>query len=397
MLVPLPSPESLAHRARIAALLAPLRPTQFRAPLTRLEAHRIPTLWTLYRGILRDAPDEVIRSRMRAFFRVRQKMRVQGDVVRELRKAHKARTLTPYPLESPSEFCAKWWDMFQKARAGDQHFAAVCARYSRMLDGARLQRRADAVYQEELDWYERMRTRPIMTGGYLRPTLFNKGLPRLVPQPQHISGMITSRRRARERRIARFDTMQEYANLLYTEFRFEDALATAAERGGQPIERVFTEDTTAWRQPLDDLLKDLSKSFDRERARQLAPYPPEMLAAIKEARREKIRNKTRERERWRRGEVTNRLRRLMNQGPPAHVLSRMTAEQRRMDRIARSPSEVGYVAKVKRQLGHKLRDDETWRVELGRQENQESLDRMEEEIEGENARRRTPMDETVPA
>ena len=61
LLVPPPAAESLAHRARIAALLAPLRPTQFRAPLTRLEAHRIPTLWTLYRGILRDAPDEMVR------------------------------------------------------------------------------------------------------------------------------------------------------------------------------------------------------------------------------------------------------------------------------------------------------------------------------------------------
>ncbi|KAM5539475.1 hypothetical protein V8D89_006927 [Ganoderma adspersum] len=377
MLVPLTSAESLAHRARIATLLAPLRPTRFRAPLTRLEAHRIPTLWTLYRGILRDAPDEVVRSRMRAFFRVRQNMRVQGDVVRELRKAH------------------KWWDIFQKARAGDQHFAAVCARYSRMLDGARLQRRADAVYEQELDWYERMRTRPIMTGGYLRPTLFHKPLPRLVPQPAHITGMITSRRKARERRITKFDSIQEYAKLLYTEFKFEDTLATAAEKDGETIERVFTEDSAAWRQPLDDLMKSLSTSFDRERARQVSPFPPDMLAAIKEARREKIRNKTRERERWRRGEVTNRLRKLMNKGPPPHVLSRMTEEQRKMDRIARSPSEVGYVAQVKRQLGHKLRDNETWRVELGRQENQESLDRTEQEIEGENARRRTAMDDSV--
>ncbi len=144
-------------------------------------------------------------------------------------------------------------------------------------------------------------------------------------------------------------------------------------------------------------MKSLSTSFERDRDRQVSPYPPDMLAAIKEARREKIRNKTRERERWRRGEVTNRLRRLMNKGPPPHVLSRMSEEQRRMDRIARSPSEVGYVAQVKRQLGHKLRDDETWRVELGKPEDQGSLNRMEEEIERENARRRIPMDANVPA
>ena len=97
------------------------------------------------------------------------------------------------------------------------------------------------------DWYERMRTRPIMTGGYLRPPLFHKALPRLIPQPAHITGMITSRRKARERRITRFDTVQEYAKLLYTEFKFEDALATAAAKDKQTIERVFTEDSAAWR------------------------------------------------------------------------------------------------------------------------------------------------------
>ena len=99
-----------------------------------------------------DGTPVKIRSRMRAFFRVRQNMRVQGDVVRELRKAHKAGT--PFHIlcfvEFPSDLDAKWWDIFQKARAGDQHFAAVCARYSRMLDGARLQRRADAAYEQEL-------------------------------------------------------------------------------------------------------------------------------------------------------------------------------------------------------------------------------------------------------
>ncbi len=97
------------------------------------------------------------------------------------------------------------------------------------------------------NWYEKMRTRPIMTGGYLRPTLFHRALPRLVPQPPHITGMITSRRKARERRIARFDTIQEYAKLLNTEFKFEDALVKAVEKKGQTVERVFTEDTAAWR------------------------------------------------------------------------------------------------------------------------------------------------------
>ena len=135
-------------------------------------------------------------------------------------------------------------------------------------------------------------------------------------------------------------------------------------------------------------MKDLSNSFDRERARQLAPYPPEMLAAIKEARREKIRNKTREREREARGEMTTRLARAMRQRPPPHVIARMWPRERRMDAIARGPSEVGYVAEVKRQLGYKLKDPHKWEVELGSPEDRAALDKMAEEIEAENARRR---------
>ena len=61
MAVPLPSAESIAHRARLASLVSQLRPTQFRTHLTRLPAHRIPTLWTLYRGVLRDAPNDTVR------------------------------------------------------------------------------------------------------------------------------------------------------------------------------------------------------------------------------------------------------------------------------------------------------------------------------------------------
>ena len=85
-------------------------------------------------------------------------------------------------------------------------------------------------------------------------------------------------------------------------------------------------------------MKSISTSFDLERKRQLSPYPPEMLAAIKEARREKIRNKTREREREARGEMTTRLARAMRQRPPPHVIARMSPRERRLDAIARGAS-----------------------------------------------------------
>ena len=47
----------------------------------------------------------------------------------------------------------QWWDNFKKARSGDSHFQVVCERYARMLEGARLQQRADGVYEEELVRY----------------------------------------------------------------------------------------------------------------------------------------------------------------------------------------------------------------------------------------------------
>lgn len=132
----------------------------------------------------------------------------------------------------------------------------------------------------------------------------------------------------------------------------------------------------------------ISESFQRERARLNTPYPPEMLEAIKEARREKIRNKTREKQRERRGEMTNHLLKRMRQGPPAHVLALMTEKQRRMDRIARGASEVGYVGQVKRRLGFRLENAEAGKVEVGQPGDREWLDTLAEDIARENERRR---------
>jgi hypothetical protein len=119
--------------------------------------------------------------------------------------------------------------------------------------------------------------------------------------------------------------------------------------------------------------RTLRATFQLDKERQCTPYPPELLDAIKQARREKIANKTRELDRERRGEILARTIDRRNQGPPAHVLTRMTREERRMDRVVRSVSEVGYVAQVKRRLGFKLRDSEAWKKES---ERVEDTDRM---------------------
>lgn len=133
-----------------------------------------------------------------------------------------------------------------------------------------------------------------------------------------------------------------------------------------------------------------SYSLDEARAR--TSYSRELLDMVKEARREKIRNKTRERERERRGEILHSTIRRMNKGPPAHVLSKMSPEQRRKDRISRGSSEAGYAGRVKREAGMKLRDDLSWRRENGALHLQGVLAKRERAISKYQEKRREKYD-----
>lgn len=50
------------------------------------------------------------------------------------------------------------------------------------------------------------------------------------------------------RRMAKFDVYQEYTRLLGTEIQFERELAQAAAQDGIPMQRVYTDDSQAWRE-----------------------------------------------------------------------------------------------------------------------------------------------------
>lgn len=134
--------------------------------------------------------------------------------------------------------------------------------------------------------------------------------------------------------------------------------------------------------------QEIQAALTRDEERAKRPFPPALIAQIKAARREKVANKTRELQRERAGLVIRRTLLRRAKGPPAHVLARMTEAERRMDRVARSVSEVGYVAMVKRRLGWKLRDPEAWKVEMGRPENRARLEREAMALVAENERRR---------
>jgi hypothetical protein len=78
------------------------------------------------------------------------------------------------------------------------------------------------------NWEAKLRKRPIFKGSFIRPSLDNKLLPRLTPQPAHITGMICRRRVARERRWEQRDTLKNWAHDLRYEGLFEYALLKSA-------------------------------------------------------------------------------------------------------------------------------------------------------------------------
>jgi len=137
----------------------------------------------------------------------------------------------------------------------------------------------------------------------------------------------------------------------------------------------------ARRSELSDLL-----NRDWERARM--QYTPEMIDMIRGARREAVRNKTSERERERRGEMTRRAIKSLNRMPPARVWSKLTPKQQFEDRLMRSPSEGGFTGALKRRRGMQLRDDNTWKWEGGRKANFPNLRAVESEIRIANERKR---------
>ena len=48
------------EKHKLAGLFSSLRRTTPRVPFFRLAAHKVPTLWTLYRGLLRNAPGDAV-------------------------------------------------------------------------------------------------------------------------------------------------------------------------------------------------------------------------------------------------------------------------------------------------------------------------------------------------
>ena len=74
------------------------------------------------------------------------------------------------------------------------------------------------------EWQNKLRNRPILTGGFTRATLYHGPLPRMKPQPIAISGMIRTRMKARTARIEKQARLLADLELLTEERDFEMGL-----------------------------------------------------------------------------------------------------------------------------------------------------------------------------
>ncbi|KAH9057484.1 hypothetical protein EDB87DRAFT_1565130 [Lactarius vividus] len=352
------------HRQRIARIVSSLRPLRPRVPFYRLPAHTVPTLWSLYRGLLRTSPNSNVRAHIQQLFRKHRHLTSPVLTKVQLEKGH------------------RWLDAFNQAQKGDQRLRAVLERFGRLIDARRNNLRMRRIVDDSLAWQHRLINRPIVTGALFKPSLHNGPLPRLKPQPDHISGMLHKRRVARVKRIKRQRVLFSQVEDLRIEAQFEDKLA----KTGASFVRSFSAPYLAeWRSPLDASLAKLVEAFDRDTARSMRPTPPELVRQLKAARREKVANKTREREREARGEVLTATRARSRLGFPAHVLVRWSPEERKANLLARrSVGGVGYVGQVKRALGYKIPPEEDQVDEATR----ERLDALAQELRRVNQSRR---------
>ncbi|EJD45701.1 hypothetical protein AURDEDRAFT_165152 [Auricularia subglabra TFB-10046 SS5] len=357
-----------ALRTNIAQAVSSLKRVRPRAPFYELPVHTVPTKWGLYRGLLRLSPTHNISWQIKTLFRRDRILTSATLATGALKRFHHL------------------LDTLRLASDGHTHSVAVIERYDRLIAFKRKKLHWKQIEDKELKWIERMRTRPIMTGGHIPPTFYNPPLPRLKPQPEHITGMIVSRKRAWDRWQTKLEFLNSTRNDLLREAQFEDELAKL--HPNLLRQRAFTQSLVQdWNEIANEQANtihgQLAAGYDRAKMK----FSPEMLAMIREARAEKIRNKTRERERERRGEILTRTIRRANKRPPTRIMRELTPEQLFEDAVSRSPSEGGFVGAIKRKLGQRLRSN-TWRIEDGRAKNRKKLDEMDKEINEANARRR---------
>ncbi|KAH9457116.1 hypothetical protein Pst134EA_021011 [Puccinia striiformis f. sp. tritici] len=183
----------------------------------RLVEHRKPTRWCLYRNLIKHAKwfdalhpskihpqSPILTNWIRSQFREHRSIRTVPHAQEILRQAYSLLTrLVNSKYGDPDDLNQTIYDRDQ-----------LLETQNRKIWGK--------VYKAQLD--ARRPPTPIMTGRFLRPSVLNGPLPRLAHQPLHISMMMSSRRKARERRMIEHRHLQEKLDTIRTESAFDSVL-----------------------------------------------------------------------------------------------------------------------------------------------------------------------------
>ena len=149
-------------------LLSRLCPVRPHTPFYRLAAHRVPTLWVLYRGLLRASPSPTVRlphpllyctpdfclisyrcahtykysSAIPAILRVPLSQRLYSRGVIGCGQHPVVFTLVAYHEQ--------WLDAFHKAKQGDEHLCSVLERFGRLICARRVNERMRRIVNDSL-------------------------------------------------------------------------------------------------------------------------------------------------------------------------------------------------------------------------------------------------------
>ncbi|KAF8684195.1 complex I LYR family [Rhizoctonia solani] len=405
-----PSSSSLALRASIAQSLSGLRNTSPKVPFWELAAHRVPTLWTLYRGLLRAAPGENTQWRIRGLFQRNHHLTSPLETRHALAMGHRA---------------SHWLEYIHQAQAGDTRKQRVLARFERTFGEMKNRVKWKDIYRRELEWIYQLRNRPILTGGFMRPTLFHKLVPRMARQPIHLSMMIRRRRLARARRLEEQRRLMEWKLDIAREREFE---ARLIDWGYMSQDQGIWQ-TNEWFLPISKRIALIQEAYTQDKRRALHIYPPHIVAQVKQARTRRIQRKTELNEKLARGEWVTRWKRVavrkmgmsrasrrlrglrdpvhphrdilyarvmrrVDVNPragaaPPHILQGMDAKERKMDQAIRGRSPGGYVTQLRREKGWKRGLEPGQGQEDERSGEAEArLKKLEDAIEAENGMRR---------
>ncbi|KNF06694.1 hypothetical protein PSTG_00010 [Puccinia striiformis f. sp. tritici PST-78] len=237
----------------------------------RLVEHRKPTRWCLYRNLIKHAKwfdalhpskihpqSPILTNWIRSQFREHRSIRTVPHAQEILRQAYSLLTRLVNSKYGDSD------DLNQIIYDRDQ----LLETQNRKIWGK--------VYKAQLD--ARRPPTPIMTGRFLRPSVLNGPLPRLAHQPLHISMMMSSRRKARERRMIEHRHLQEKLDTIRTESAFDSVL--------QPHHRnIFEQEHKSEVKGILDRLDVINNSFRLEKQRERRVYSRELLDKIEAARR----------------------------------------------------------------------------------------------------------------